>query len=459
MKKIILILTVLTVFSCQNEIDTFNENPNNPTEVTPALLLTQTEVATFNIHSGDLSRITSLLTQQIAGNDGQYLAYATYTFSETDMDNSWSTLYQNAGLTASDNIKKNGADNPYYSGMSKILLALNVSKATDLWNDVPLSKAFQGLTGIIQPAYDKQQDVYTQLQQLLDDAIVDLAKPASANKKIPASDDLIYGGDVSLWTKAAYTLKARFALRLTNRDGATVAANKAITYLAKGMKANSDDMNAVFSADASSSWNQWYAFASARPNYIKMGKYFVDYLVSTSDPRLPRFVAKDADGNFTGLATNQENNDASDLGPAIVGSSSDGTSPSKPLGMVTFAEAKFIEAEAKLLTGDASAQQSFKDAVSASLLNYVGSVDNTFVNTVTTTVSVKSIIEQKYIALFTNPEVYNDYRRTGFPVLIANPDVAPSQIPQRLPTPSNERLYNPNATVVTNTTSKVWWAL
>ncbi|CAD0008629.1 SusD/RagB family nutrient-binding outer membrane lipoprotein [Flavobacterium salmonis] len=454
MKKIAFILTVLAVFSCQNEIDTFNENPNNPSKVTPSLLLTQTEVATFNIHTGDLSRITSLLTQQIGGNDGQYLAYAGYSFSETDMDNSWSTLYQNAALSASDNIEKNGAANPYYAGMSKILLALNISKATDLWNDIPLSNAFKGLsTGNIQPEYDTQQEVYVQLQQLLSDAIVDLAKPASANTKIPASDDLIYGGDVAKWMKAAYTLKARFALRLTNRDGATVAANKALTYLADGIKSNDEDMNAIFFDSASSSWNQWYAFSNARPGYIKMGKYFVDYLVSTNDPRLPVFVSKDANDNYTGIATNEENNDASDLGSAIVGTAA------QPIGMVTFAEAKFIEAEAKLLISDAGASQAFKDAVSASLINYVGSVDNTFVNTVTTTVTVQNIIQQKYIALFTNPEVYNDWRRTGFPVLIPNPDVAPTKIPQRMPTPSTERLYNPNATVVTNTTTKVWWAL
>ena len=452
MKNLILILSVLLVISCQNEIDTFNENPNNPSNVTPALLLTQAEVATFNIHSGDLSRITSLLTQQIAGNDAQYLAYATYSFGETDVDNSWETIYQNAGLSASDIIQKYGASSPHYSGMAKILLAINVSKATDLWNDVPLTEAFQGLNGIIQPKYDKQEDVYAKLQQLLTDAIADLSQPASANLSIPAADDLIYGGDVDAWKKAAYTLKARFALRLTKRDGSTIAANKALGFLnAGGMTSNADDMNAVFFSELSSSWNQWYAFSQARGGYIKMGKYFVDYLSSTGDPRLPLFVGLDVSNGFTGIATNEVNNDASDVGPAINGAG-------QSLGMVTFAETKFIEAEAKFIISDATAQQALKDAVSASLLNYVGTVDNSFVDNVTATLSLENIIQQKYVALFTNPEVYNDWRRTGFPLLIPNPDVTPVQIPQRLPTPSKERLYNPNATVVSDLSQKVWWA-
>lgn len=338
--------------------------------------------------------------------------------------------------------------------MSKVLLALNIAKATDLWNDVPFSQAFQGNYGIIQPAYDSQESVYSQLQQYLSEAISDFALPASANAKLPADDDLIYKGDVSAWTKAAYTLKARFALRLTKRDGAVIAANKALSYLAAGgINSNAGDMNAVFSNAASSSWNQWYAFQQARGGYIKMGKFFVDYLNSTNDPRLPFFAAPTTptSGVYLGVATNGSNNGASDIGPGISGAG-------KPLGMVTFAEAKFIEAEAKLIIGDATAQVAFKDAVSASLLNYVGSVDNTFLTSVTSVVTLENIIQQKYVALFSNPEVYNDWRRTGFPTLVPNPDVSPSVIPVRMPTSSYERLYNPKATVVSNLTTKVWWA-
>ena len=454
MKKILVTLSIFAIFSCQHEVDTFNNNPNAPTAVTPSLLLTQSEIATFNIHSGDLARIPALLTQQIAGNDNQYLTYAQYAFSETDMDNSWNTIYQNFGVVAYDNIKKNGDASPYYRGMSKVLLALNISKATDLWNDVPLSQAFQGNTGIIQPAYDTQESVYTQLQQYLTDAISDFALPASANAKLPADDDLIYQGDVAAWTKAAYTLKARFALRLTKRDGAVTAANKALSYLAAGgMTSNGDDMNAIFSNSSSGSWNQWYAFQQARGGYIKMGKFFVDYLSATNDPRLPFYAAPTTptSGVYLGVATNGSDNNASDIGPGISGAG-------KSLGMVTFAEAKFIEAEAKLIIGDATAQTAFKDAVSASLLNYVGSVDNTFLTSVTSVVTLQNIIEQKYVAMFSNPEVYNDWRRTGYPNLIPNPDVAPAAIPVRMPTSSYERLYNPKATVVSTLTSKVWWA-
>ncbi|MNR57213.1 hypothetical protein D3C85_1779400 [compost metagenome] len=54
-------------------------------------------------------------------------------------------------------------------------------------------------------------------------------------------------------------------------------------------------------------------------------------------------------------------------------------------------------------------------------------------------------------------EPYNDYRRTGFPALIPNQNSNTKLIPVRLPIPSDERQYNPNATVVSNVTSHLWW--
>ena len=54
-------------------------------------------------------------------------------------------------------------------------------------------------------------------------------------------------------------------------------------------------------------------------------------------------------------------------------------------------------------------------------------------------------------------EPYNDYRRTGFPALIPNQSSNTKLIPLRLPTPLEERLYNSNATVVSNVTTPLWW--
>ncbi|HEX8016131.1 MAG TPA: SusD/RagB family nutrient-binding outer membrane lipoprotein, partial [Flavobacterium sp.] len=128
------------------------------------------------------------------------------------------------------------------------------------------------------------------------------------------------------------------------------------------------------------------------------------------------------------------------------------------IGIVTYAEAKFIEAEAKARLGQTGVQAALQQAVTASVTKITGvAPSGTFLANATTTFDIANIIQQKYIALFLTMEPYNDYRRTGFPALIPNQNSDTKTIAVRLPTPSDERQYNRNATVVSNVTTKLWW--
>ena len=73
------------------------------------------------------------------------------------------------------------------------------------------------------------------------------------------------------------------------------------------------------------------------------------------------------------------------------------------------------------------------------------------------TITLEKIMTQKYIAMFTQPEVYSDWRRTNIPMLTPNAGASIAEIPRRLPTAQNERLYNSKAQVVTDLTQRVWW--
>ena len=64
---------------------------------------------------------------------------------------------------------------------------------------------------------------------------------------------------------------------------------------------------------------------------------------------------------------------------------------------------------------------------------------------------------QKYIALYIQIETYADWRRTGVPDLDPYANAVISGIPVRLPTPQDERLYNPNAVVVGDPLVPVYW--
>ena len=70
MKKkaiIILLPALLLMFSCESFIEGWDESPNSPTSTTPALLLTNSEVATFASFTGQNARTAAILTQQCTG--------------------------------------------------------------------------------------------------------------------------------------------------------------------------------------------------------------------------------------------------------------------------------------------------------------------------------------------------------------------------------------------------------
>ncbi|MGG1921024.1 SusD/RagB family nutrient-binding outer membrane lipoprotein [Chryseobacterium sp.] len=452
MKKIIyipIIIAGLFLNSCQHELDTFNENPNSPTQVTsPKTLFTGAAVGTINNSTGNLTRQISLLTQHTNGNLFQSLDYTNYFLTELDNETDWSNIYK-TGVNLHQIITQFGDKYPYYSGMAKILLALNMGYATDTWGDVPFSEAFQGVNNF-SPKYDSQQNVISQIQSYLDSAIIDLSKPENANLGLPAGDDIFYAGNIDKWKKLAYAIKARYALRLTQREGSTVAAQKALNYLQNSFTSSSDNLVARF--DGGNNQNLWFAFNNQRSGYMSMGKYFIDLLKNSSDPRLPHYAGLDASGGYSGSAPEDSNTDASPFGSYFAGSASTSNI------IFSYSEIKFIEAEAQFRLGNTvGAQAALKTAVSASLIDVTGTDNPVFATTASAAVTLQNIITQKYSSLFTTMEPYNDWRRTGFPVLTPNQNSQSKKIPLRLITPKAERTLNNNAAVVSDVSIPVWW--
>lgn len=453
MKKYIFLVSTLGIVfsvlaSCQRELDTFNDNPNNPTQLsTPTTILTGAEIGTIMNSTGNLPRTLSLFTQHTNGNSFQSLDYTNYFLTETDVETDWSNIYQ-AGVNLNQIITQFGSESPYYDGIARVLLAMNIGYATDAWGDVPFTEAFQGV-GNLNPKYDTQEQVIAKIQSYLDTAIADFEKPKTANKSIPSTNDIFYGGDVTKWKKLAYGLKARYALRLSKKD--PLASQKALDYVKKSLISNADNLVATF--DGGNNQNLWYAFNNQRGGYMSMGKFFVDELKNNNDPRLTYLVGLDANGDYSGSAPEDANSDASPFGDYFAGSASTSNI------IFSYSEVKFIEAEAQFRLGATSlAQTALKDAVNASLVAVTGSQDNLFSNSVSSVVSLENIINQKYIALFTTMEPYNDWRRTGYPTLTPNQVSQTKKIPLRLMTPKSERTLNKNAIVVSSMYTPVWWA-
>ncbi len=462
MKKasyIFLSLFMLGALTACEKGDNLYTDPENPLEVTPATMLVSLQVNTFQNVEGDFARIASMYAGQMAGATGQYQAFQNYDITEGDFNNLWVQLYSGTMKNAKILISENMQENPYYAGISKILLALNLGVATDLWGDVPYSEAFMAPENFV-AKYDPQAAVLDTIQQLLDEGIAALSRPESDNVDLPGADDLIFrelapSGEwvsrIDRWIKAAWTLKARYANRMSLKNPAA-SATAVLDYLASGMSEGADIMEAKHDGE---SLNQWGAFQSQREGYIVANKFFIDMLAGNSDPRLSYYFSQATGGGYYGadLTDEQVDPEASTIG-VFLGST-------RNFPMVTLFEGKFLEAEARARLGQ-DASVALNDAIRASVAYATGGADDgASIATYTAgTATLENIMTEKWKAMFGQIEPYNDFRRTGFPVVPVRPGSVGAirgYIPARFPTPQKERQNNPNAQPM-ELNVPVWWA-
>lgn len=458
-KNIFIILTLLaiSVVSCEKFVKNYDVSPNSASTVTLPLLLSSTEMGLESSYTGTLARTSGILVQQLMGTQFQMLDVASYSLKEGDNINDWNNIYDLIVQPCNDMIERAGDKNPYYLGIASVIKAMGLGLATDFWGDVPASEAGQGIiTGNLTPKYDTQQDVITYVQQLLSDALTSFAAKPADNIIVPGSDDFMLGGDIARWINVTKILQARYANRLS-KINPTGSATTALNFL-QGVT-DLGDLKAVYGA-ATNENNQWFQFETQRANYLKVGKFLVDMLIANNDPRLPFYVALNSKGQYVGASPDSDSPDtqASAVGPYIAGEAS-------PIPLVTYTEALFIQAEANFrLNNLALAASAYNNAVKSSILMVTGTNPpagfvTTFASETAGTITLQKIMGQKYLALFTNVESWSDWRRTGYPVLTPNPHGAGggTAIPRRLPTVQDERTYNPNAIIVSDIFSRVWW--
>lgn len=434
--------------SCRKGDDLF-VSPNAPVSATPQTMLSAVEVGTFNNLEGGTARIASIFVQHNSGVAAQSIGHEQYNPTPTDMDNYWSGVYltMNNCKILNDNF---GKANPYYGGIAKIILAMNLGNATDLWGDVPFTEAFKGQEGNFTPKYDSQESVLTAVQTLLSEAISELSKPVGSNTVLPGSDDFIFNGDVAAWTRTAYTLKARYYSRLSKKS--TYSAATLLDYLSKGISSNAENCYSVHGTGGAE-YNQWYAFLNDR-SYMVASQTLIDAMGNMTDPRTEMYFDVTGTGEAVGNVLGDLNPDASYWGPYLT------PGPDQRVPLVSYAEAKFMEAEAKVNMGDATAFSSLNDAIMASVDEVTnGGNDGSSLATFTSAnTDLTSVMTEKWKAMFAQPvEAYSDFRRTGLPALTPNPNALRTYIPMRLPTSLTERNTNPNAPQL-DLNVPVWYA-
>jgi hypothetical protein len=315
-----------------------------------------------------MSRNAGMWVQHLEGTLFQMVEQGSYSLSENDIQNDWNTTYTAGVVNANRVISKGLADGePYYVGIGEACKAILLGIATDYWGDIPSREA--GLSGAnLYPHYDNQSTVISDIQSMLSDAITQLSKSAGDNKLLPGSDDLIHQGDAAAWIKTCWILKARYHNRLSQRDP-SVSATDALADIdaanAAGLSGNTDDANANYGTDGGTAFNPWFAFQSDRTDYIKLSATLVDTMAAMNDPRLTFYGDTVVGGLVVGAALGSEDVTASNISSVTYAAAD------APLPLITYVEAKFIEAEAALRAGNTGrAQTAYTEAITASITRF-----------------------------------------------------------------------------------------
>ena len=438
--KLLIPLVGLLAISCKKFLD-INTDPNNPTTIEVSKLLPTTQrtlgdALSMDEQNGGLSEVLAVYTHQMSTRESPD-KYGV-TGADVSLQTAWSKLFSstaNPGTTfpvygvlqnLEDIIAKSTeAGNLVYAGIAKILKAYTYSVAVDVFGDVPYSEANKLKAGILHPKFDDDASIYESLFPLINEGIADLNNTTAPNNQEPGADDLMYGGDVDLWIKAANTIKLKLYTQIRKVknvsaevnaliSGGKLISNTSESFLVPyGPNGATDDRNPgyfdYFATQRSNHVSPWFyeILKGYNPNIFKNNpdprlKYYIYNQVNATQPSRDGNQTEYRDGPFVSIYFGSVGPDRDrtqqntislfgiypvggkyDDGSATIASANSGTGAA-PYRLITYADRLYLEAElinTGVITGDAKAKlaaamdESFKQ-VDYVITNFVNPSQN-----------------------------------------------------------------------------------
>ncbi len=296
---------VLVLFSCDEELLELNENPNQPSEVTPGVLLT----------AGTRAAINSMVTESfLLGNNAAQLTAKTLR-AEIDIYNwnAFPTVWEEQYRALTDIIELERVaieqGNEQMEGVALVMKSYIFSVLTDAYGDIPYTEAAQGIEdGNFTPAYDAQEDIYFGPEGLLAelDRADDLLNTGNAGS---ITGDILFSGDVTMWKKWANSLRLRLLMHASTQMDVS-AEISALVQEGNLMTSNND--NAVLTYTGSFP-NEYPLIPLKQGDFdaVVMSNRSVGVMQQYDDPRLSRYARPDnldfSDPTFSGAENGSEN--------------------------------------------------------------------------------------------------------------------------------------------------------
>lgn len=468
-KQLIYILAfaglIFSTSSCDKGFEQVNQNPVLATSLDPGYLFSNAQfgsaILTLHYQSEIVQQIITPYTGVLEGGNHN-IVYDPNTNQIFNLLYTGSTTNGiGAGpvklLTDVINQTKTNTARVNLYNMARIWKAYVFEVLVDTYGDVPYTEAAKGfLDGTYLPKYDDQKVIYDDLLKEVSEA----TKALDASKATEAGD-LFYKGNIAQWKKLGNSLLLRIAMRYTKVDAAKAKQYAAVaTDPANGgvMQTNAD--NAYLSFNSTFNHPNANTFQGTEKQNYYLGQPFVDYLKTTSDPRLAFIAVKYANpaGNISPSTVGTEDtNPANQNGmPYGYNESNINTAPGYPgktgaafnysqLNRRTFAkidapeffitssQTQLLMAEAAFrgyITGDAAAlynagvrlhMDQFKQVDASAVITTAQQDAYLLTNPYNAAKALELINTQYWISSFLNgSEVWANFRRSGFPALTPN---------------------------------------
>ncbi|MEO7992288.1 MAG: SusD/RagB family nutrient-binding outer membrane lipoprotein [Chryseolinea sp.] len=385
----------------------------------------------------------------------------------TDADNfnqnKWNNVYPNSIklLVQAIELAQNQPERVNLMSMMRIWKAYVFMTLTDTYADVPYFDAGKAaIDGNFRPVYDDDEAIYTDLYNEIKSA-TDALDPAADF----VSNDLIYPTattaalQVPLWKKLGNSLLLRLGMRYSKVDP-TLAQTRVVEAVSRGvMQTNADNAYLTY---ASATYNNPMNNGPRAINtyFYYVAEPFVDYLKATNDPRAKYMIGIYANptsattttpdvtlANQFGFPVGFDNSTIQDE-PSYRGAMGGGMNYSQlnfnvlgnataPVFYVTNSQVKLLLAEATKrgwISSEGTVQELYEEGIRASMDDwakfpnttaipsgdqdaYLAETDVAFDDTR----ALELINTQYWVSNVANgPEVWANFRRSGFPVLSRN---------------------------------------
>jgi hypothetical protein len=393
---------------CEKFTEGFNNDPTQLTDASEVNIFSGAQLAYMQFDEGELARLAAIFTQQATGASQQYASYQNYSLASEDFSNAWATAYVDCFANIKI-VEGKATSKANLRGAAEVLEGLHMGTMTALWGDIPYSQANQVLANKnIQPTFDDQLTVYSNVQTVLTKGIADLATLDGSL----SSDIFSSGNDISLWKKLAYSAKARYYMHVARYYSYSLAyMDSVINNGLKGMIATTgaDDISFTHGTAQGGNQNLWYSFLqNDRAGYMDASVTFAQ----------PMLYYRNVDGKSVDTARMQYyySKSAKYLDLNYV----DGACAiSNSFPIIRASETLTLIAEAYYRKGDLPSALTYLNFARTYANNVYGSSLTEYASmdaAVTGTKLLQSILNEEYLALMLQMEGFNFARRVNFAI-------------------------------------------